>query len=90
MLRQAIARYMPAADGPLLHAAACLYTNAPDEDFIIDRLPGFEQVVLLSPCSGHGYKFCPVVGEIAADLVMTGRPRLDISFLSLGRFADRP
>lgn len=89
MLRDAIDRYLPLAGGRMLHAATCLYTNTPDEDFIIDRLPGRENVVLLSPCSGHGYKFCSVIGELAADLVTKGRTRLDIRFLSLDRFRDR-
>jgi sarcosine oxidase len=86
MLRDAIRRYLPSADGPMCRAAACLYTNTPDEDFIIDRMPGHNNVVLLSPCSGHGYKFCSVVGELTADLVTEGRTALDIDFLSLGRF----
>ena len=86
VLRDAIDRYLPQASGPMKHAAVCLYTNTPDEDFIIDRMPGFPQVVLLSPCSGHGYKFCSVIGEIAADLVTRGESSLDIGFLNLGRF----
>jgi sarcosine oxidase len=86
MLRGAINRYLPLASGAMSHAAVCLYTNAPDEDFIIDQMPGFPHVILLSPCSGHGYKFCSVVGEIAADLLISGETRLDISFLGLGRF----
>ena len=89
MLRDAIHRYLPRASGPMTHAAVCLYTNTPDEDFLIDRLPDCPQVVLLSPCSGHGYKFCSVVGEIAADLVTSGESRLDIGFLSLGRFGAK-
>ena len=43
----------------------CLYTSTPTEDFVIDRVG---PVVICSPCSGHGFKFAPVVGELVADL----------------------
>jgi sarcosine oxidase len=63
---------MPAADGPLVHAEVCLYTNTPDEAFVIDRHPAAPGVAFASACSGHGYKFAPVIGEILADLVIDG------------------
>ena len=44
----------------------CLFTNAPDDEFIIDRVEG---ITILSPCSGHGAKFAPLLGELAARLV---------------------
>ncbi len=47
----------------------CLYTSTPSEDFILDRHGPF---VVCSPCSGHGAKFAPLVGEIAADLACGG------------------
>jgi sarcosine oxidase len=65
---------------------SCLFTNTPDEHFILDRHPAHEQVVLVSPCSGHGYKFCSVIGEIIADLASgDGTTRHDIGFLRLSR-----
>lgn len=85
-LRDAVSRYFPSADGPLLSAKACMFTNTPDEHFIIDRHPDFPEVLLLSPCSGHGFKFCSVIGEIAADLVERGATRHDISLFGLDRF----
>lgn len=66
----------------------CLYTNAPDEHFIIDTLPGGENVIVASPCSGHGYNFANVVGEILADLAITGASRFDLSMFRIGRFAE--
>ncbi len=66
---------------------ACLFTNTPDEHFIIDRHPDHPNVVLASPCSGHGYKFCPVIGEILADLATTGDTGHDISLFRLDRFS---
>jgi sarcosine oxidase len=58
----------------------------PDEDFILDRLPAAPAVIVASPCSGHGFKFAPVVGEIIADLVTQGETAHDISRFRLGRF----
>jgi sarcosine oxidase len=64
----------------------CLFTNTPDEHFILDGHPEHSQVILASPCSGHGYKFCSVVGEIIADLATgAGRTRHDISFIGAMR-----
>ena len=47
----------------------------PDRDFIIDRLPDAPQIIVASPCSGHGFKFAPVVGEILADLAVEDHNR---------------
>jgi sarcosine oxidase len=66
---------------------SCFFTNTPDEHFIIDFHPDHPQVILASPCSGHGYKFCSVIGEILADLAGDRRTRHDIGFLSLDRFS---
>ena len=59
---------------------------APDGDFILDRLPGAPAVIVASPCSGHGFKFAPVIGEILADLATAGATRHDISRFRLTRF----
>jgi sarcosine oxidase len=79
LIRAAIAAHVPAANGPLVAAQTCLYTMMPDGDFLIDRLPGCPQVIVASPCSGHGFKFAPVIGEILADLAIDGRTVHDIS-----------
>ena len=56
----------------------------------VEMHPAFPQVVLASPCSGHGYKFCSVLGEVLADLATgDGTTRHDIGFLRLGRFGQR-
>ena len=86
LIRAAAADHVPAANGRLVAAKTCLYTMTPDGDFLIDRLPGASNVVVASPCSGHGFKFVPVVGEILADLVTTGTTGHDISRFRLGRF----
>jgi sarcosine oxidase len=79
LLRAALAAHLPSASGELLSTQTCLYTMAPDGDFILDRLPGAPAIIVASPCSGHGFKFTPVIGEILADLVTAGATRHDIS-----------
>jgi sarcosine oxidase len=86
LIRAAIADHLPAANGKLIAAKTCLYTMTPDGHFLIDRLPGAPNVIIASPCSGHGFKFAPVVGEILADLATTGKTAHDMARFSLRRF----
>jgi sarcosine oxidase len=84
-IRAALTDHIPAADGRLMNAKTCLYTNTPDHDFIIDRLPGAPNVIVASPCSGHGFKFAPVIGEILSELAIDEATRHDISRFKLAR-----
>jgi len=86
LIRPALVDHLPAANGRQLTAATCLYTVTPDGDFIIDSLPGYPHVVIASPCSGHGFKFAPVIGEILSDLVTKCHPHHEIGRFSLKRF----
>ena len=86
LIRAALADHIPAANGPLVPAKTCLYTVTPDHDFLIDRLPGAPNIIVASPCSGHGFKFAPVIGEILADLATEGGTGHDISRFRFGRF----
>jgi sarcosine oxidase len=86
LIRPAVSQFIPAASGPLRSAKICLYTMTPDRDFLIDRLPGAPNIIVASPCSGHGFKFAPVVGEILADLATEGGTGHDISRFRFGRF----
>jgi sarcosine oxidase len=79
-------RMLPAAAGPVMAAKTCLYTMAPDGDFVIDRVPGQERIVIASPCSGHGFKFAPAIGQALAELVLNGRSSPDLSRFRLSRF----
>ena len=63
-----------------------IFTNTPDEHFIIDRLPDHDRVLVVSACSGHGFKFASVIGEIVADLVTMAESRFDLKLFSLKRF----
>jgi sarcosine oxidase len=86
-IKYCVNKYFQAGFESLLHSKVCLYANSPDENFIIDRLPGYEENVSIA-CgfSGHGFKFVPVVGEILADLAIGGKTNLPIEFLNAKRF----
>jgi sarcosine oxidase len=86
LIRPFLAKHLPAANGPLAAAKTCIYTMTPDHDFIIDRLPQAPNIIVASPCSGHGFKFAPVMGEILADLATEGGTGYDISRFRLARF----
>ena len=87
-LRAGVRAFFPEADGPLMGLRSCLFTNTPDEHFVIDRLPDAPQIIVASPCSGHGYKFASAVGEILADLAVDAAPSCDLSLFSLARLAS--
>jgi sarcosine oxidase len=80
-------RFTPAAKGERLSTQVCLYTNTPDRHFIVDHLPGDPRVLLVSACSGHGFKFASVLGEVVSDLVTTGRSAFDLTPFRLARFS---
>ena len=81
-------RFIPGAAGALKCAVACMYTNAPDEHFILDRHPTLPQVLIVSPCSGHGFKFSTVIGEIIANMIAGEKPGFDLSLFTLNRFGQ--
>ena len=86
-LRAFAERYLPEGAGPTVALKTCLFELSPDEHFLIDRHPESEAVVVAAGFSGHGYKFCPVVGEILADLALDGATRHDIELFRLDRFS---
>lgn len=86
-MRDFVAPRMPDLPGTLLKTVTCMYTNTPDEHFVIARHPRHEQVVVACGFSGHGFKFVPVVGEIVADLVTEGGTAHPIGLFDPKRFA---
>jgi len=78
-VRGFLRRHLPAADGPAVEGTVCLYTNTPNGHFLIDRHPEHPNVWLVSACSGHGFKFAPVVGERVAAWVATGAPHPELA-----------
>ena len=85
-VRAVLERHMPALAGRLIRGQTCVYTNTPDFHFIIDHHPADENVLLVSACSGHGFKYAPVVGEAVTQLLLDGQSKLDLSFFRVDRF----
>lgn len=85
-VRAVAAKYLNGVTDRVTKAAVCMYTNTPDHHFAIGPLPEDPRTVVLSACSGHGFKFAPVMGDIAADLICDGGTKRDISRISLDRF----
>ena len=85
-MRTAMRGLLPRLDGPLLKAATCLYTLTPDLNFVIGPHPAHPQVQIAAGFSGHGFKFCSVVGELLADLATTGRTRHELGLFAPDRF----
>ncbi|MBB4039459.1 sarcosine oxidase [Microvirga flocculans] len=85
-IRRTLALAMPDANGPLRQMRTCMYTRTPDEDFVVDLSPADPRIVLASPCSGHGFKFASVLGEVLADLALGKTPASDISRFRIDRF----
>ncbi len=90
MLRQFAARYFPEGHGPTMSLVVCMFTNTPDRHFVLDLHPDFPQVSFASPCSGHGFKFASVIGEVLADLAEHGSTRHDIDLFRRARFPRPP
>jgi sarcosine oxidase len=88
LLRAFAARYLRGVSQRVARATVCMYTNTPDRHFIIDFDPADPRIVILSPCSGHGFKFAPVIGDIAADLVTRGGTAHDVAHFSIARFNE--
>ena len=87
VLREAIERYFPDANGPTMAMKTCLFTNSPDEHFVLDLHPDYPHVSIATGFSGHGFKFASVVGEIMADFALAGQSQRfsDLSLFSISR-----
>lgn len=77
-IRRLLKRYMPDGNGPLVRMQTCMYTNTPDGHFLFDRAEHDPRIVVASACSGHGFKFAPVLGEILADMAEHKTPAFPI------------
>lgn len=84
--RALLEQVMPGAGGDVRESRVCLYTNTPDHHFIIDWADA-GRVLIVSPCSGHGFKFASAIGEIVAQLAVGEKSWLDLTPFSLGRFS---
>ncbi|MFC6718360.1 N-methyl-L-tryptophan oxidase [Natrialbaceae archaeon GCM10025810] len=88
VLREFAERYFPEGAGPTMRLATCMFTNSPDEHFILDTLPEHPQVAVGAGFSGHGFKFASAIGEVLADLALEGESDHPIEMFSLDRFDD--
>ncbi|MFH7565685.1 MULTISPECIES: N-methyl-L-tryptophan oxidase [Oceanimonas] len=77
--------YLPEV-GECLEGKVCHYIRTPDEHFLLDRHPEFERVFYASACSGHGFKFAGVLGEVFSHWMLDGEPSFDLSPFALSRF----
>ena len=89
-VRQFLKRHIPSVDSSPVSSTTCLYTNTPDGHFIIDFHPTHRNVIIVSACSGHGFKFSSVIGEVVRELVQSGESKLDISLFRINRFGNSP
>ncbi len=80
-----VKEYLPDLGSGWQRATVCLYTNTPDHHFLIDRHPDSERVWIVSPCSGHGFKFASAIGEVMADVLVKGSTDFDIRRFGFGR-----
>jgi sarcosine oxidase len=73
------------ANAPVRETAVCLFTDTRDHDFVIDFHPEHRNVLISSPCSGHGFKFASAIGELQAQLVMDAKTHFDLSPFRISR-----
>ena len=88
MYRRFLADRLPCVTNDCERAAGCLYTMTPDSDFVIDRHPAHPQIIIASPCSGHGFKHSAAIGEVVADLIIEGKSKIDIGSFGIKRFNE--
>lgn len=85
-VREALTRWLPDGNGAHRASSVCLYTLTPDEHFLVGFHPKHPSVIIAGGFSGHGFKFCSVIGEVVADLACAGRTPHPIELFDLERF----
>ena len=83
MYERYVRHRLPALSGRCVRSRACLYTVTPTSRFVIDRLPSMPNVIVASPCSGHGFKHSAAIGESLAQLATQGHSTIDLSAFAL-------
>ena len=86
-MKEFLNEVFPSVAGSTLSLETCIFTNTPDEHFLLDHYDGLDRVWVASGFSGHGFKFAAVIGEIMANLAGDQAPGYDISLFRAGRFA---
>ena len=86
-LRAALRPVLPGLSrAPVRESGVCLFTNTPDHDFVVDWHPSLPQVLISSPCSGHGFKFASALGEAQAELLIAGKSPFEMTPFRIDRF----
>ena len=80
--------YLPGLSDRCVKAKTCLYTLTPDYHFVIDLVPAYPQIIMASPCSGHGFKYSAAIGECLADLAVGREPIVNLTKFKISRFAS--
>jgi sarcosine oxidase len=83
-VQEFLSRYIPGALGPIIHTKTCLYTLTPDRDFVIDTVPGHDNVVVAIG-AGHAFKFASQIGRLLSELALEGKSTIDLSSFALDR-----
>jgi glycine/D-amino acid oxidase-like deaminating enzyme len=84
-----VTKRLPRVRGSFVRSSNCLYTNTPDHDFLLDFHPDHSNVIVVSACSGHGFKFLPALGEAVATMARTGSLAPRWEGFALARFSGR-
>lgn len=87
-MKECLSQYIPALNGNLIKATTCMYTSTPDGHFVLGIHPHHPQVVIASPCSGHGFKFASVIGRTLSDLVIDPSAGGSLSLFHPSRFGN--
>uniref|UniRef100_UPI00359011ED peroxisomal sarcosine oxidase isoform X2 n=1 Tax=Myxine glutinosa TaxID=7769 RepID=UPI00359011ED len=82
-----VANHLPNLDSTPACIDSCLYTNTPDADFIIDKHPRYDNIIIGAGFSGHGFKLAPVVGKLLSELASGRHPSYKLTPFRIGRFA---
>jgi sarcosine oxidase len=89
IVRDFLRNHLPVlADAPIASSEVCLYTVAPDDQFCVDFLPGRDDVIVASPCSGHGFKFSCYIGRVLADMAVGGGSELPVELWRITEARD--
>lgn len=83
-----IAKHLPGLSNKCVKAISCLYTVTPDFKFVIDSHPQYPQIIIASPCSGHGFKHSAAIGEALSELAIEGKSHFDLSAFKIKRFTN--
>jgi glycine/D-amino acid oxidase-like deaminating enzyme len=84
-VRMLLEEWLPGAAHRVLDGSVCLYTNTPDRHFVVGAHPAHDNVLLVSACSGHGFKFATALAEVVADLALDGEAPFDVSLFGVAR-----